>query len=129
MHSHPHGKSQRSQDDFPGSSEPVFQAPVSSKYFEIEQDDLRTVPKLSLMFRDGRRVFIPYSHQPVIDLQPGEGLKIAAHNIAVTIMGRGLGKIMDYFYDDRIRWIRESNSVMDDGAEEVFIASIVVETF
>ncbi len=100
---------------------------ISSKYFEVEQRDDYPAPKLCLLFRDGRRVYVPYAHLALIDFQPGEGLKITAHNLAVTICGRGLDKVMDYLYADRVRWIRESNSVMDDGSEDVFISSIGIE--
>ncbi len=100
----------------------------NSRFYNIETRAQIFVPKLCLMLRTGRRVYIPYAHQPLIDYSPERDLQIVTHRIKVTIKGRGLEPIVEALFDDRVRWIRESNVRFDTREEDTFIASIQIDS-
>lgn len=96
-------------------------------YFGVEHRDNRLSPKLCMILRTGRTVYLPYSHQPVIDFTPERDLRLVTPQARITITGRGLRALLDYLFEDKLRWIKEAECRMDDGTETVFISSITVE--
>ena len=97
----------------------------SAEYYGLERGN-RPVRRLKLYFRSGNMVSIPYAFLPVIIYVPESGLEIRTGEMGVTVKGRGLGKLSDHLNEERVQWIKESNSGVDTGEGEVFVAGITV---
>jgi len=101
---------------------------INSTFYEVETRPNVYITKLCVILRTGRRVYIPYAHQPLIDFVPERDLQIITHQIKVTIQGRNLHPLMDALFCDTVRWIKESNVKMDDHGEDIFISRITIES-
>lgn len=120
------GETTISQDNAPHKAV-LTKEKTQGLYFGIEHRENRVVPKLCMILRTGRTVYLPYSHQPVIDFTPERDLRIVTPQARITVTGRGLKALMDHLFEDKLRWIKEADCRMDDGTEPVFISSISVE--
>lgn len=70
---------------------------------------------------------IPYAYLPVIVHTPGRDLKLKTGEIEVTLTGRGLDKLEGWLNEEKVIWIRESNTGIDDSKDDVFVSGITVE--
>lgn len=98
----------------------------TSHYYGIERGN-RYVQRFKLLFRDGRVISMPYAHLPVFDYDPVGMLKIQTSEINVMIKGRALNKLLDWFNEQKVLWIKESASGIDGGEEAIFIQSIELQ--
>jgi len=96
------------------------------KYFGFAKVG-KYVRRYKLIFRSGDTLSIPYATLPLIKCEDNRRIIILATDLTVTITGRGLGKLESYLSDERIQWIKESGSGLDDQDEDVFIAAIRIE--
>lgn len=95
-------------------------------YYGIETGN-RFVKRFKLLFASGKSVSIPYAYLPVIILTEEKQLQICTHDVQIRIMGRNLGKIQDWLNEEKILWLKESNTDIDPGDSDVFISSIKIE--
>ena len=85
------------------------------------------VRRVQFQFATGRIVSLPYAFLPVVDYEPDEDLKLLTSGVIVTLTGRGLNILARHFNDERVLWIGESGSGLDDESQSVFISSITIE--
>lgn len=94
--------------------------------FGLNYED-RYLQRYVLYLRGGMSVSIAYAMLPVIKYRPEGLLYITTELVQVVLSGRGLNILARYLNEERVSWIRESESGMDDGQEDVFIGSIEVK--
>lgn len=70
---------------------------------------------------------IPYATLPLLTYDPNGVLLIKSGEISIEIHGRGLVKLTDWFSEEKVLWIKESNSGIDDESEAIFIRQIAVK--
>jgi hypothetical protein len=87
----------------------------------------RFVRRFKLYLRDGTIMSIPYATLPLLTYAPAGLLTIAANEVQITIHGRNLAKLTDWFSEEKVLWIKESHSGVDDDREDIFIAKIDVK--
>ena len=100
-------------------------APVQSRFFAVDPHS-HVVPSLKCILRNGRLFFLPYSHQPVIEHIPDEGLFLRTYQHTIHIRGRGLATLAEWLGTFRVSWIKENPSSMDDGTEGVHVSDIII---
>lgn len=71
---------------------------------------------------------IPYAHLPLFVYEPKGVLFIQTNEISITIKGRALVKLLDWFNEERIIWIKQSPSGVDTEEEDIFIESMVIQS-
>ena len=98
----------------------------SFRYFGIAEDTA-FVLRIKLLFRDGRRVSIPYAYLPIIELRPDGELSIRTEDLSITVYGRGLVELEQWLSVERVLWIKESESGRDDEQTMMFISSIEID--
>ena len=98
----------------------------TNSFVGIRWDDY-DVRRLRLLLRDGRTLSIPYAYLPLFILVPNEGLTIKTTQLEVIIKGRGLARLEELLSQERVEWLRESNTEIDPGEKEFFIASIALD--
>ena len=99
--------------------------PVQSRFFTVDTHS-PVVPSLKIILRDGRLFFLPYSHQPVIEYTPDEGLFLRTYQHTIHIRGRGLATLAEWLGTFRVTWIKENPSSTDDGKEGVYISDVII---
>ena len=80
--------------------------------------------RLKLIYRGGSSLSIPYALLPLIKLENDTRLKLVYGSMKVTITGRGLILAEDYLFEERITWLKEHPSLIDDPEQDVFISEI-----
>lgn len=87
-----------------------------------------TVPlsRFRLLIRDGRVYSVPYALLPLVILEPERALLIRSSDLEITIQGRNLGKLEEALSTERVSWIKESPSGLDDGQHELFVSHIQI---
>lgn len=83
--------------------------------------------RLKLIFRDGKRISMPYAYLPLITLEAIGNLIIKAGSFVVKIKGRGLDILEEALSQEIVSEIAESPTLVDDENSSVFIASIDIE--
>ena len=96
------------------------------RFYGVEKGN-RFVRRFKLYFRDGRVLSVPYAYLPLIVYDPGRDLDIKTGDLDIKIKGRGLHKLADWLSDEKVLWIRESASGIDDEDTEEFISQIDIE--
>lgn len=76
------------------------------------------------MFKDGRVISLPYAHLPVFNYAPDGTLSIQTSEMTIVINGRALNRLADYFSEEKVLWVKESPSGIDDEEIEIFIKTI-----
>ena len=88
----------------------------------------RFVRRFRLFLRNGQVISIPYALLPIVILEADKSLRLKAHGLEVTVKGRSLHKVEEWLNEEKLLWLKEANTDMDDTEEyEVFIKSIEVE--
>ena len=95
------------------------------KYYGIETGN-RFIKRFKLLFRNGKEVSIPYAFLPIFTLTSDQQIQIATHDIEIKVNGRGLHKICDYLNEEKILWIKESNTKIDDEELDVYVSDISI---
>jgi len=98
---------------------------IESKYFMVDTDS-PIVTSLKVMCRDGRVLYMPYSHQPLIEYVPEDGIYIKTLQKVILIVGRNLSELIDMLGMQKVKWIKESATGKDDGSEGLFVEKIEV---
>ena len=99
---------------------------ISSAFYAVEQGS-RYVRRFKVYLRDGTVMSIPYATLPLMTYDPAGMITIKASELTIIIHGRGLGKLTDWFSEEKILWIKESPSGIDPEREEVFLSKIEVQ--
>lgn len=95
-------------------------------FFSIERSN-RYVRRFRLFFRDGKIISIPYAYLPIIIFDPDRSLLIKTSELEITIKGRALKILADHLSEEKVLWIKESSSGVDNQDSEVFISGIEIE--
>jgi hypothetical protein len=98
----------------------------SNSFFDIERGN-RFIRRFKLLFRDGRVISIPYAYLPVIIFDPARNLLIKTTDVEITIKGRTLNTLADWLSEEKVIWIKESESGVDDQGSEVFVSDIQID--
>ncbi len=100
---------------------------VKKALFGVETRN-RLVRRFKLFFRSGQCISVPYALLPLIILEVDKNLRLKAHGLEILVKGRGLHRLEEYLNDEKLIWIKEAPSNMDDAESyEVFIAAIEVD--
>lgn len=83
--------------------------------------------RFKLYFRDGQVISIPYAYLPIVIYEPDRFLNIKTSDLDIRIKGRGLNVLADFLNEEKVQWMKESPSSIDDENEAVFIQSIAVD--
>ncbi|MDF1864398.1 MAG: hypothetical protein P1U70_06170 [Saprospiraceae bacterium] len=110
------------QDNSPSGIKPKYKI-KGSHYFGIERGN-KFVKRFKLIFRTGQIVSIPYAYLPIIINTPGRDLQIKMNDLEVVITGRGLNFLEEWLNEEKVLWIKESNTSIDEGKGEVYISNI-----
>ena len=88
----------------------------------------RFVRRFRLFLRNGQVISVPYALLPIVILEADKSLRLKSHGLEVTVKGRSLHKVEEWLNEEKLLWLKEANTDMDDTEEyEVFIKSIEVE--
>ncbi len=101
-------------------------AEKQNDFYSIERSN-RFVRRFRLLFRDGRIFSIPYAYLPIIIFDPDRNLMIKTSELEITIKGRSLKTLADHLSEEKVIWIKESSSGVDDQDSEVFVSDIKVD--
>ncbi|MBL7681773.1 MAG: hypothetical protein JNK00_00315 [Flavipsychrobacter sp.] len=85
------------------------------------------IKRFKLILRTGKVVSIPYAFLPVITLTAEKDLIISTHDLEIFIRGRKLHKISEALSEERVVWIRESNTSIDTGDDDVYVSDILIK--
>ena len=72
-------------------------------------------------------ISIPYAMLPIIYFDPVQNLTIKTSELVVSISGRSLHIIEDFFSMELVTWIKESPTQIDDGKANSFVSEIRIE--
>ena len=92
----------------------------------IERNTRKVVGRFKLMLRTGRVTSVPYALLPIITYNPDRELAIRTSGFEVRITGRGLDKIEAFLSEEKLLWMRESGSEMDDKSDAILDRKSVV---
>ncbi|MCG8640002.1 MAG: hypothetical protein MI862_09700 [Desulfobacterales bacterium] len=79
-----------------------------------------------LILRSGKKHSIPYALLPICTLD-GDTLYIKAYECFITISGRNLDPIEEYFSNRLLLWVKASPSGKDDGQASTFVKDIIAQ--
>lgn len=82
------------------------------------------IPSIKFEKRNGHIVYMPYSHQPLIDFIPGDGIYLKTLQYVIHITGRKLEELVDALGTQRVKWVKENTTGIDDGSDEIFVMDI-----
>lgn len=94
-------------------------------YFGVEQGKT-ILRRFKLLLRTGKQVSIPYAFLPIIILEHEGLIHIKTNDLHITIEGRGLKALEEHLSQEKVRWIKESVSGLDQ-EEAVFIKHILMD--
>lgn len=83
---------------------------------------------LDLRFRNGVRRAFPYSYLNELTLDPAGSLVLKFPSVTITITGRQLGVVYQAVTNHSAIAILEDVSGYDDGKDQPYVQSIVIET-
>jgi len=109
-----------------GNWTPANKTDKAYHFFGLERGN-RFVRRFKLLLRDGREFSVPYAYLPIILYDPDRNLIIRTGDVEITIVGRSLKILADWLNEEKVLWIKESESGIDDEDDEVFILSISVD--
>ena len=95
-------------------------------YFGVAGQD-QVVKRFKLIFKTGKMISIPYAMLPIIYFDPVQNLTIKTSELVVSISGRSLHIIEDFFSMELVTWIKESPTQIDDGKANSFVSEIRIE--
>lgn len=96
-----------------------------SQYYAAEPRH-EYIASLKIIRRDGHILYLPYSHQPIIEYIPDEGIYIKTMQQEVRITGRGLAGLADWLGAQRVTWIKQSSTGIDDENKDMFVEDIEI---
>lgn len=99
----------------------------SRQYYGIETGN-RFVKRFKLLLANGEVISVPYAYLPIIKLSSKQELAICTHDLTIVIKGRNLDKVEEWLNEEKILWIRESNTALDSEDTDVFISSIQINS-
>ncbi len=70
---------------------------------------------------------VSYAVLPNVILQSDQVLEINTGQFRITINGRGLEVLEEYIAREIVNWIKESETLLDDKDEHVFVSEIKIE--
>ena len=82
--------------------------------------------RIKLLWRNGESFSFSYALLPTVAFYPDVGLVLIFSNYKVSIAGRGLQVLENYLSEERVVWIKESPSAIDDENEDVFVEHIEI---
>lgn len=98
-----------------------------ANYYGIErQADTRAV-MFEIRTKEGNRKAFPYSYLTEIDYIPETGIIIYVAEVNISIIGRNLGDVYNYLFSNRLTYIQEDFSGMDNEDSTLFIESISIK--
>lgn len=71
-------------------------------------------------------ISVPYAYLPIIKLSSNQELTICTHDLSIVIKGRNLNKIEEWLNEEKVLWVRESNTDVDSEDTDVFVSSIQI---
>lgn len=97
-----------------------------NSFTELAAEDEKAF-KLRLEFANGNRFFFAYAYMLHVEYLNTEGvLKIYTAEKEIAIKGRGLDRIEEQLYDNRLKLIRESKIALVKEKTMIFVKSIEV---
>jgi len=96
-------------------------------FYGIETGN-RLVKRFRLLLKGGESVSIPYAYLPLIRLSSKQELQLCTHDLTVVVRGRNLDRIEEWLNEEKVLWLRESNTALDADDGEVFISSIKIDS-
>ncbi len=103
-----------------------FSSRPKSEYYGVFEPNTYA-NSLKLIKRDGQIVFMPYSQQPIIFYDPSSGISIKSISLQITVTGRGLAPLAEWLGANRVKWIKECSTGIDDKNEQLFVMDIEFE--
>lgn len=100
---------------------------AKSKYFGVDTNS-PYLASVKYICRTGRVMYLPYSLQPVVEYIPEEGIHIKTMQKEVHITGTGLRELADWLGAQKVIWVKESISGVNDESEVIFVKSISIKT-
>lgn len=97
------------------------------RYYGIEPQITARALMFELRTKDGKRTAYSYSYMTEANYEPEKGITINVSDVVITITGRNLGEIFNYLVSNRLTYIQEDYSGIDDGESQLFIESIGVK--
>ena len=110
----------------PASGSKTEQAEPKSKYFGV---DLHSpyVPGILITCRTGEAIILPWAIMSAPRYFPDEKrLRLRTIENEVNITGTGLFKLFEWLHRQKVAWIKESASGIDDQSEDLFIVDIEI---
>ncbi len=96
-----------------------------SEFFGI--DNIKSFPAcIDLRLPEGNRKALPYSYIVEINFSPADGIEITTTTKKITITGRDLEKLFDYFAAFRVRYV-QANLGTDATETGLFVSEILIE--
>lgn len=95
------------------------------KHFGIV-DQEHYIPNIRFEYGDGRVFLLPYAHQAFIEYDPEKGITLSTMQRVIIITGQRLSVLLEYLHDNRLSWLKESKSKLDNEKTEIFIMSFEV---
>lgn len=97
------------------------------RYYGIEPQITSRGLMFELRTRDGKRKAYSYSYMTEADYEPEKGIIINVSDVVITITGRNLDEIFNYLVANRLTYVQEDYSGIDDEEASVFVESIEIK--
>ncbi len=97
------------------------------RYYGIEPQMTSRALMFELRTKDGRRKAYSYSYMTEADYEPDTGIIINVSDVVITITGRNLDEIFNYLVANRLTYVQEDYSGIDDEEASVFVQGIEVK--
>ena len=85
-----------------------------------------SIKRYKLILRNGSCFNLPYALLPIIKLETEDSLKILMSGVTINISGRGMSVIEGFLFEERIVWMKEHPSLIDDQSQDLYIHQIWV---
>ena len=115
-------------NEFTSSGKDISSVPTS-QYYGIDQES-PYLATLKFIQKNGELFFLPYALQPIIRFVPEEQLghiHISTMRFEISIKGRNLMRLAEWIGTFKVRWIKESNTGVDDNSENLFVKEIEIK--
>jgi len=96
------------------------------KYYGIEPQMTSRALMFELRTKDGKRKAYSYSYLVEADYDPEKGIIINVSDVVITITGRCLDEIFNYLLVNRLTYVQEDYSGIDNEESEVFVQGIEI---
>lgn len=99
-----------------------------TRYYGIEPQYTSKALMFELRTKDGRRKAYAYSYMTEANYDPEKGIIINVSDVTISITGRSLDEIFNHLVSNRLTYVQEDYSGIDDEEASVFVQGIEVNT-